>query len=166
MVDRLALAALLLLASACAQPPAAGPVSRQEPARQESTAQTPAAPEREHAPALPAPVALPAAPGEAGVRAFLDEFMAARVRGDAARARDFLSPTALDQYESLGLTASAGSTYAGWELVSLNAADASSYEVTVRVRGDSTFVETLFIGPGPDASETQRPWIVRGVTRS
>ncbi|HJX30107.1 MAG TPA: hypothetical protein VJ885_19555, partial [Thermoanaerobaculia bacterium] len=118
---------------------------------------------------LPAPVGLPADPGEAGARAFVDEFMTARVRGDQPRARDFLSPTALEQYGEgaggLALIGPEGTPFSGWELLALNAADASSYEVTVLVHGNPDFEETFFIGPGPDASGTQRPWIVRGATR-
>jgi hypothetical protein len=101
--------------------------------------------------------------------------MAARQRGDAARARDFLSPTALEQFApgKLSLAAGAdGRSFTRWELVSVNAADASSWEVKVRLsypggtEGDVLFDETLFIGPGPDASDTQRVWIVRGATES
>ena len=118
-------------------------------------------------PPLPAPVSLPSAPGEAGVREFVTAFMKARAEGNAPRARDFLSPTALEQYEKgeNGLTLTGPLT--GWDFVTVRAADASSWEVTVRVReGSSTFQEILFVGPGPDASDTQRPWIVRGALRS
>ncbi len=172
MADRWALAALLLVApllagAACAPAPATSPTAG-DPAP--AAAPAPHGPDRDQPPALPAPVALPADPGEAGARAFVDELMAARVRGDQLRARDFLSPTALEQYESgtggLVLTGAEGTPFSGWELLGLNAADANSYEVTVLVRADPDFEETFFIGPGPDASGTQRPWIVRGATRS
>lgn len=141
----------------------------------EAAAQPPAAAstepvEAEHPPAVPAPVSLPSEPGEAGVRAFLDEFMAARVRGDQPRARDFLSSTALEQYGQgeLTLAGAEGARWTRWELVSLNAADASSWEVKVRLHPESgsPVEETLFVGPGPDTSETQRAWIVRGATWS
>lgn len=184
MADRwapvaLLLAAPLLAGAACAPAPAAAPTAG-DPAPAEA-AQAPPGPDHrpdhgsdhDRAPALPAPVALPADPGEAGARAFVDEFMAARVRGDQPRARDFLSPTALEQYfeqdggaGGLVLIGPEGAPFSGWELLGLNAADASSYEVTVLVRADPDFKETFFIGPGADASDTQRPWIVRGATRS
>ena len=120
-----------------------------------------------HPPALPAPGGLPSAPGEAGLREFLSAFLQARVVGDATRARDFLSPTALDQYErhEKGLNLVAIS-YTGFELLSVNAADASSWEVRVRMRReDEPIEEMLFVGPGADTSGTQRIWIVRGAGR-
>lgn len=163
----LLLAALLLAGAACAPAPATPQAGGEVTA---APAPAPHGPDQDQPPALPAPVGLPADPGEAGARAFVDELMAARVRGDRARARDFLSPTALEQYEEgaggLSLTGPEGKPFSGWELLGLNAADASSYEVTVLVRADPDFEETFFIGPGPDASGTQRPWIVRGATRS
>jgi hypothetical protein len=174
VADRWALAALLLVApllagAACAPAPATPPVSEPAPAPGAPPGHDPGS-DHDRAPALPAPVGLPADPGEAGARAFVDELMAARVRGDQLRARDFLSPTALEQYErgagGLVLTGPEGAPFSGWELLGLNAADANSYEVTVLVRADPDFEETFFIGPGPDASGTQRPWIVRGATRS
>lgn len=150
---------IFLVLAACAAP--GGPAA-QEPAQ--------APDEREHPPAVPAPVSLPSEPGEAGVRAFLEEFMEARVRGNQPRARDFLSSTALEQYGQGGLplTGTEGARLTRWELVSLNAADASSWEVKVRLHSESgpPAEETLFIGPGPDTSETQRAWIVRGAMRS
>lgn len=128
-----------------------------------------------HPPALPAPVILPSTPGEAGARTFVTEFMEARQQGKEARARHFLSPTALEQYGpgKLSLTGGAdGRGFTRWELLSLNAADANSWEVKVRLfypggtEGDVQRDETLFIGPGPDTSDTQRVWIVRGATES
>lgn len=177
-IDRGTLALLLAAAVSCA--PATPPAPESTPAPSQAAEPATAAPapappgpgpglENDQAPALPAPVALPADPGEAGARAFVEEFMAARVRGDQPRARDFLSPTALEQYEGTGglvLTGSEEEPFTGWELLGLNAADASSYEVVVQVRASPDFQETFFIGPGPDASGTQRPWIVRGATRS
>jgi hypothetical protein len=86
------------------------------------------------------------------------------VAGDATRARDFLSPTALDQYDrhEKGLTFMAMS-FTGFEILSVNAADANSWEVRVRIRReDEPTYEVLFVGPGADTSDTQRTWIVRG----
>jgi hypothetical protein len=122
---------------------------------------------RMHPPALPAPGALPSAPGEAGVREFLAAFLQARVIGDATRARDFLSSTALDQFErhEKGLNLVAIS-FTGFELLSVKAADANSWEVRVRMRReDEPVEEMLFVGPGVDTSGTQRTWIVRGAGR-
>ena len=158
------LIALALIACAPASPPpASAPHSRPE---------TPGEPA--HPPAMPIGVGLPSEPGEAGVRAFVTEFMATRQRGNAARARDFLSSTALEQYGEgkLSLVGADGRSLTRWELISLQAADASSWEVKIRLfypggtEGDVQLDETLFIGPGPDASGAQRVWIVRGATES
>lgn len=165
MLDRGAGVAAILaafLACAPAPPPSSEPAAqaRREPA------------EPEHPPALPAPVSLPSSPGEAGAREFVAAFLDARVRGDQPRARDFLSPTALEQYERGEGGLALGASGARWELVSFNAADASSYEATVRIHDNmaggegSSFEEVLFVGPGPDASGAQRPWIVRGASRA
>jgi hypothetical protein len=170
MPERVAAAALILALAACS-PEARAPSPAAAP---QPTTQRAIPPEEEphtHPPPLPAPVSLPSAPGEAGVREFVTAFLKARVEGNTPRARDFLSPTALEQYEKgengLTLTGTAGQPFTGWDFVTVLAADASSWEITVRVRQDgSTFQETLFVGPGPDASETQRPWIVRGALRS
>jgi hypothetical protein len=116
---------------------------------------------------MPAPIALPSAPGEAGMREFVGAFLQARVVGDATLARDFLSPEALDQFErhEKGVNLVAIS-YTGWEILSVKAADASSYEVRVRIRReDEPIEEMLFVGPGADISGTQRAWIVRGAGR-
>ena len=159
--------------AACTPSPAPGgdPAQASEAAQAAQTVSAEPV-EPEHPPALPAPVALPADPGEAGVSAFVTEFMEARVRGDEPRARDFLSSTALEQYDQgeggLALAGAGGQGFARWELLALNAADASAWEVEVRLHAkDGTVVEeTLFVGPGPDTSETRRTWIVRGATRS
>jgi hypothetical protein len=130
-------------------------------------AATPAAEESETPPAIPAPAGLPGEPGEAGVRKFLAGFLQARVIGDATRARDFLSHNALDQFErhEVGLNLVAIS-FTGWELLSVKAADASSWEVRVKMRReDEPTEEMLFVGPGADTSGTQRAWIVRGAGR-
>jgi len=118
-------------------------------------------------PALPVPVEVPSDPGEAGVRDFVTMFMDVRLTGDDVRARDFLAPTALEQYAApkdiLPLTSM---SFTGWDLVALNAADASSWEARVRIRReDDQAEELLFVGPGPDASGAQRPWVIRGVAR-
>lgn len=167
MPERMAATVLALALTACSSEARA---PSPEPVPQPAT-QRPIPPEEEphaHPPPLPAPVSLPSAPGEAGVREFVTAFMKARAEGNAPRARDFLSPTALEQYEKgeNGLTLT-GQPFTGWDFVTVRAADASSWEITVRVReGGSTVQETLFVGPGPDASDTQRPWIVRGALRS
>jgi hypothetical protein len=104
---------------------------------------------------------------EAGARAFVERFLEARQKGDEAGARAFLSAIARDQFDKgEGGLALLGS-FDGWELVSVNAADASSFEVTVRVRepAGGSFEETLFVGPGPDFDNVQRPWVVRGAMR-
>lgn len=122
---------------------------------------------RMHPPALPAPGTLPSAPGEAGLREFVSAFLQSRVIGDATRARDFLSPIALDQYErhERGVNLVAIS-YTGFEILSVNAADANSWEVRVRMRReDEPVEEMLFVGPGADTSGTQRTWIIRGAGR-
>ena len=117
-------------------------------------------------PALPVPVEVPSDPGEAGVRDFVTMFMDVRLTGDDVRARDFLSPNALEQYgkpQALPLTSM---SFTGWELVSLAAADANSWEVRVRIRReDDQADELLFVGPGADASGAGRVWVVRGVAR-
>ena len=150
--------ALLLLAGACAQDGATTPAS-QTPAIESEPRSVP--------PALPAPVEMPSEPGEVGVRDFVTTFMDLRITGDDVRARDFLSPTALEQYAApkdvLPLTSM---SFTGWDLLALNAADANSWEARVRIRReDDQSEELLFVGPGADASGAQRPWIVRGVAK-
>ena len=129
----------------------------------------PPAPERQPRPvppSLPIEVEIPADPGEAGVRDFVTIFMDMRLTGDDERARDFLSPTALEQYGKPELPLTSMS-FTGWDLVSLNAADANSWEARVRIRReDDQFGELLFVGPGADAEGTQRPWIIRGASPS
>lgn len=122
---------------------------------------------REAPPAVPAPAAIPAEPGEAGLRAFVAAFMDLRMAGEEPRARDFLSPAALEQFARReGGLALTSMSYTGWDLVAAEAADASSYEVRVRFRReDEPTEELLFIGPGADASGAQRTWIVRGAAR-
>jgi hypothetical protein len=136
------------------------------PAHDAAKAGTPAA-QTSEPPATPTPSGLPSEPGEAGLRQFLAGFLQARVIGDLTRARDFLSPTALDQFErhEKGLNLVAIS-FTGFELLSVKAADASSWEVRVKMRReDEPTEEMLFVGPGADTSGTQRTWIVRGAGR-
>ncbi|MEA2559391.1 MAG: hypothetical protein QOH06_895 [Acidobacteriota bacterium] len=142
---------LLLLCGACAKEPAT-PIES-EP--------------RAVPPALPVPVEIPSEPGEAGIRDFVTMFMDVRLTGDDVRARDYLSPTALEQYAApkdiLPLTSM---SFTGWDLLALNAADANSWEARVRIRReDDQIEEVLFVGPGADASGAQRPWIIRGAAR-
>jgi hypothetical protein len=113
-----------------------------------------------------------AEPGtERGARELVISFMQARMSGNGQVARNHLSAIARDQYEKgeggLALIAPAGSRFAGWDFVSVNAIDASSFEVKVTVRGPgrAANTETLFVGPGPDLNGTQRPWVVRGAMR-
>jgi hypothetical protein len=117
-----------------------------------------------------APTTPPSQPGEDGARAFVAAFMDNRMVGDEPRARQYLSPDALEQFLLAGESGSGipltSMSYTGWELVSLEAADANSYEVRVRIRReDEPTDETLFVGPGADAGGQQRTWIVRGVAR-
>lgn len=108
---------------------------------------------------------------EKGARAFVTSFLQARMAGDGRLALTHLSAIARDQYEKgeegLALLAPPGSRFSGWDFVSVQAIDANSYEVKVTVRGPggATHTETLFVGPGPDLTGTQKPWIVRGAMR-
>ena len=160
-IPKTALLVLLLLAPGCGRREAAPPPA---PAADE------AAPE--------ATAADPTVrPGEEGARSFVSEFMQARLAWDEDRARSFLSENAFGQYRlgegGLLLTGEDEPRFTGWEIVSLAAADASSYEIVLRVdeglaRGvepGSAFEEVLFVGPGPDRQGRQRPWIVRGAER-
>lgn len=159
--------AMALVTGLCACPSAPAREAAQTPPEAKPTPRALPDEPRRHPPALPAPVGLPSEPGEAGLREFLAAFLQARVIGDATRARDFLSPTALDQYErhEKGLNLVAIS-FTGFELLSVKAADANSWEVRVKMRReDEPVEEMLFVGPGADTSGTQRTWIVRGAGR-
>lgn len=154
----LLLAAVLLALPTCARE-SAKPAAGAPQARESEPKDTP--------PAIPVPVDLPSQPGEAGVRAFVTVFMDLRMKGEEPQARDFLSQAALEQFERReGGLALTSMSFTGWDLVSVEAADASSYEVRVRFhREDEPTEEILFVGSGPDASGAQRTWIVRGVAR-
>jgi hypothetical protein len=153
--------ALLFACMACARetpaPPAESPVAAVNP--------------------TPGPAAGPEAGTEKGARDFVTAFMKARMARDERLVRTWLSPTALDQYgekgDRLGLMETAASRFTGWEIVSVEAVDANSFEVKVEVREQpaggkvkASFTETLFVGPGPDLKGQQRPWIIRGAMRS
>lgn len=140
---RLAWGLLLLVLCACPRQP--------EP---ESTAAPPAA--------SPPPANIPSQPGEEGARAFVAAFMDLRIAGEEPRAEQYLASTARPQFgpAAIPLTSMA---YTGWELVSFAAADASSYEVRVRIRReDEPIEEILFVGP---SEGTPRAWTVRGAMR-
>ncbi len=110
---------------------------------------------------------VPAGPDE-WARTFVRGFMAARVAGDAARAGEFLSPNAARQFTAGegGLTLTFGDD-AGWSLLALEAADADSFEVRVRVAPAAAppFEELLFVGPGPGPDGAPRDLTVRGAQR-
>lgn len=108
----------------------------------------------------------PADLSEAGARAFVERFLEARQKGDEAGARASLSAIARDQFEQGEGGLKLLGPFADWEVVAVNAADASSFEVQVRLReAGGTFEETLFVGPGPDSGNVQRPWVIRGAMR-
>lgn len=165
-----ALAALaLLLAVGCVREQIAPPVETQ--AAPLPTA-SPQSEPLELPPTVEAPeLATAPEPGtEKGARDFVSGFMAARMARDERLARASLSSTARDQFDKgeggLALTR----TYAGWDFVSVEAADANSFEVRVRVRergagGETAYTETLFVGPGADLEGRQRPWVIRGAMR-
>lgn len=142
----------LLLLSACARdvpsPPAPEPPGASAPSL----------------PVLPLPEEVPSQPGEEGVREFVTAFMDLRLAGEEERLRGYLSANALGQFgQDVPLTSM---SFTGWELASLNAADANSWEARVTIRReDNQIEELLFIGPGADADGTQRPWVVRGAAK-
>lgn len=111
---------------------------------------------------------------EKGARSFVTSFMQARMARDDRRAGSFLSSAARKQFgegeAGLALTGSPEVRFTGWDFAAVKAADASSFEVQVKIRSregraETAFTETLFVGPGPDATGTQRPWVIRGVKR-
>lgn len=116
-------------------------------------------------PAVTSPAATSSPDGRAAARAFVAAFLDARVAGDADRASSFLSAEAKRRYDARedGLKLVDG--YVGWDVESLEAADASSFEVQVRLRGSDVAVESLFVGPGSDHTGAQRPLVIRGALR-
>jgi hypothetical protein len=114
---------------------------------------------------------------EAQVKAFVEKFMQLRMEG-APQALDFLSSTAKSQYDrGDGGLFLFGEGIAGnrwlfehFEISSIEAADANSYEVKVSViaskdPGDGnaySFVENLFVGPGQDYKGEVQPLVIRG----
>lgn len=169
-------AAFLLagMASSCVRESPAPPVeTRPAPLPSSPSSSPPPSETRKLPPAVAAPelVTAPEPETEKGARDFVTSFLRSRMAGDDRNARTHLSAIARDQYEKseggLALLAPAGSRFAGWDFVSVNAIDASSFEVKVRVRGPggAAHTETLFVGPGPDLNGTQQPWIVRGALR-
>lgn len=115
------------------------------------------------------PAAVPPDRGAQTTR-FVTDFMEARARGDEAAARLFLSPTAEEQLTTGagGLTlAGGGDGFAGWALLAAEAADASSYEVRVRVEphDGAAWEELLFVGVGPGPDGASRDLTVRGLER-
>ncbi len=108
--------------------------------------------------------------------AFVEVFMRNRLDGDAEAAESVLGPQAKRQYDEtdggLRLVAEDDPTFDRWELLSLEAIDASSLEAQVRVyetyedAGEtSSFVEVLFVGSGPDHTGETQPLVVRGALR-
>jgi len=128
-------------------------------------------------PAVATPTPSPTADPAAGVRAFVTDFMEARIGRDADRARSFLAPFAAEQYDDgedgLTLIGTSNPHFESWEFVSIQAADANSYEVQVTVAEaytesdeTSSFEEVLFVGPGTDVDGQQRPFVIRGAGRT
>lgn len=103
-------------------------------------------------------------------RRFVLDFMAARASGDEAAARLFLSPTAGGQYDDrpggLSLTGE-GEGFEAWALLAIEAADANSSEVRVRVEttAGEAWEELLFVGVGPGPDGVDRELTVRGAER-
>lgn len=122
------------------------------------------------------PEPTPTADPDGEVRAFVTDFMEARMARDEQRARAYLAPFAAEQYDEgedgLTLIGTSNPHFESWEFVSIQAADASSYEVQVVVTEvftdsdrTSEFAEVLFVGPGTDVDGEQRPFVVRGAAR-
>lgn len=162
------------LATSCVREPPVPPVETRPAPLPSSSARSEPPLQPQKLPPTVAEPGLTTAPvpeTEKGPRELVISFMQARMSGNGQIARNHLSAIARDQYEKgeegLALTAPAGSRFAGWDFVSVNAIDANSFEVKVTVRGPgrATHTETLFVGPGPDLNGTQQPWIVRGAMR-
>jgi hypothetical protein len=115
------------------------------------------------------PATVPAGADEAA-RRFVLGFLDARVAGDAAAARAYLSPQAAEQYAAgeggLRLVPSSQVPFTAGSLLEQNAADADSYEMRVRIESSGGgFEEYLFVGPGPGPDGEQREWTIRGAQR-
>jgi hypothetical protein len=118
------------------------------------------------------------APTEAQARTFVEDFMTVRMGvGGSPRALDFLSAAAKSQYDrgDGGLVlfgegiAGNGYLFDHFEVRSVRAADANSYEVEVSMvvgkdPGESAedWVESFFVGPGQDYKGDIQPLIIRG----
>lgn len=161
------------LASSCVRESPAPPAETKPAPLPSASSQAPPLEPQKLPPTVAEPeLATAPEPGtEKGARAFVTSFLQARMAGDGRLARTHLSAIARDQYEKgedgLALLAPPGSRFSGWDFVSVQAIDASSYEVKVTVRGPggAAHTETLFVGPGPDLNGAQKPWIVRGAMR-
>jgi hypothetical protein len=126
----------------------------------------------------PRATAQPTTP-ESSVRSFVDKFMGLRFEG-APQALTFLSATAKSQYDrgdgGLALfgegIAGNGYLFDHFEITSIRAADADSFEVDVAIQvgrdpGDRSaedWVETLFVGAGEDYKGDVQPLVIRGAT--
>jgi hypothetical protein len=165
---------LVSLASSCVRESPAPPAETKPAPLPSASSSAPPKLEPQKLPPTVAEPELATAPEpgtEQGARAFVTSFLQARMAGDDRLARVHLSAIARDQYENgeggLALTAPPGSRFAGWDFVSVQSIDASSFEVklTVRGPGGAAHTETLFVGPGPDLDGAQKPWIIRGAMR-
>lgn len=171
--------ALLLLCSACVRDTQTqSPAQTQAPAQPPTSrpAEPPASEISKAPPSVEAPeLASDPEPGtEKGARQFVTNFLRARIVRDERLARTHLSQNAAEQFErgEGGLALNAIPSQGNWEFLSVEAADASSYEIKVRIRekaagqdAGATFTETFFVGPGPDLQGQQRPWVIRGAMR-
>ncbi|HSK81545.1 MAG TPA: hypothetical protein VLQ45_34135 [Thermoanaerobaculia bacterium] len=171
MLKGLGTAVLLVsLASSCVRESPAPPSETKPAPLPSASSQPPPLLPQKLPPTVAAPelVTAPEPGTEQGARAFVTSFLQARMAGDDRLARTHLSAIARDQYEKgeggLALTAPPGSRFAGWDFVSVQSIDASSFEVKLTVRGPgrAAHTETLFVGPGPDLDGAQKPWIIRG----
>lgn len=118
----------------------------------------------------------PEPPAQKSAHAFVKDFMNARIAGRSADA--FLSAEAAQQYEQdpsdrLSLhSPTSNPHYADFKILSVQAADANSYEVLVRIIEETwpepgervdAFKERLFVGPGTNIEGETLPNVIRGV---
>lgn len=118
----------------------------------------------------PIPAATVPADPAARATAFVTDFLAARERGDAAAARLFLAPNAAEQFAASagGLDlAGGGAGFADAAVLAVEAADATSWEVRVRLEpvSGAAWEELLFVGVGPGPDGESRELTVRGAER-